>query len=266
MVDSMPCDAGRNVLKLAEISRQSGVHILCPTGIHLAKYYDEGHWGNRYSAEQLAKLFIADIEEGIDRYDYGGPIVERTPHRAGLVKIATGGTGITDRARRVFEAAAKAHRETGSPILTHCEQGEEALDQAKLLEELGVDLSKVVLSHTDRKPDPAYHREVLSTGVCLEYDSGFRWKGWAKGEGVPAEDNPTLDLLAELMDEFPGQLMLGMDAARPTYWKSYGGAPGLTFLLTTFTEAMRQRGIGVEQWQRIFVENPAKAYEFVPRA
>src|SRR6056297_3347120 len=44
MVDSMPCDAGRNALKLAEISRQSKVHILCPTGLHLAKYYDEGHW------------------------------------------------------------------------------------------------------------------------------------------------------------------------------------------------------------------------------
>lgn len=261
MVDSMPCDAGRNVVKLAEISRQSGVHILCPTGVHLAKYYDDGHWGNRYSAEQMAELFIADIEEGIDRYDYGGPIVERTPHKAGLVKIATGSSGITERARRVFEAAAMTHGETGAPILTHCEQGEGALEQAALLRELGVDLAKVVLSHTDRKSNPVYHREVLSTGVCLEYDSGFRWKGWASGE-VSSEQNPTLDLLADLLDEFPKQLMLGMDAARPSYWKSYGGAPGLTFLLTTFTEAMKQRGIGEDHWRRIFVENPARAYEF----
>ena len=262
MVDSMPCDAGRNVVKLAEISRQTGVHILCPTGVHLAKYYDDGHWGNRYSAEQMAELFIADVEEGIDRHDYGGPIVERTPHRAGLVKIATGGTGITDRARRVFEAAAITHCKTGSPILTHCEQGEEALEQATLLQELGVDLAKVVLSHTDRKPEPSYHREVLSTGVCLEYDSGFRWPGWAGGDVSANDENPTLDLLAELIDEFPKQLMLGMDAARPTYWKSYGGSPGLTFLLTTFTEAMKERGIGEDQWQRIFVENPANAYDF----
>ncbi len=253
MVDSMPCDAGRNVLKLAEISEKSGVHILCPTGVHLAIYYDPKHWGNRYSAEQMAKLFIADVEEGIDVHDYGGPIVERTTHRAGLVKIATGGKGITERAGRIFEAAAITHCTTGAPILTHCEQGEEAPAQAALLKEHGVDLSHVVLSHTDRKPDPVYHREVLSTGVCVEYDSCFRWK---------TDHNPSLDLLVELIDEFPNQIMLGMDAARPAYWKSYGGEPGLNFLLTTFTEMMKERGLGEDQWRRIFVDNPAKAYDF----
>lgn len=263
MVDSMPCDAGRNVLKLAEISQKTGVHILCPTGVHLAKYYDPKHWGNHYTAEQMAELFIADIEQGIDRFDYAGPIVERTKHRAGLVKIATGGSGITDRARRVFEAAAMTHCKTGAPILTHCEQGEEAPAQAALLKEHGVDLSHVVLSHTDRKPDPVYHREVLSTGVCVEYDSCFRWPGWSGGEVTGKEENPSLDLLVELIDEFPNQIMLGMDAARPAYWKSYGGEPGLNFLLTTFTEMMKARGLSEEQWQRIFVDNPARAYDFI---
>lgn len=262
MVDSMPCDAGRNVIKLAEISRRTGVHILCPTGVHLAKYYDPKHWGNHYTAEQMAGLFIADVEQGVDRFDYAGPIVERTEHRAGLIKIATGGSGITDRARRVFEAAAIAHCTTGAPILTHCEQGEEAPAQAALLREFGVDLSHVVLSHTDRKPDPVYHREVLSSGVCIEYDSCFRWKGWATGEVPTDAPNPSLDLLVELMDEFPNQIMLGMDAARPTYWRSYGGSPGLDFLLTTFSRAMQQRGLDDRHWQRMFVANPARAYDF----
>lgn len=39
MVDSMPCGGGRNVMKLAEVSRNTGVHIFCPTGLHLAKFY-----------------------------------------------------------------------------------------------------------------------------------------------------------------------------------------------------------------------------------
>lgn len=253
MVDSMPCDAGRNVLKLAEISRRSGVHILCPTGIHLAKYYDDGHWGNHYSVEQLSRLFVDDIVLGIDRHDYSGPVVERTEHRAGLIKIATGDQGITARAQRVFEAAAIAHCETGAPILTHCEQGEGALEQADLLKSHGVDLSKVVLSHTDRKPDAGYHREILATGVNLEYDSAFRWK---------TAENPTLELLVALLPEFPDQLMLGMDAARPTYWRSYGGEPGLNYLLESFTEAMAQRGIDERLWRRIFVTTPASAYDF----
>jgi len=85
MVDSMPCDAGRNVLKLAQISQQSKVHILCPTGLHLAKYYDDGHWSHHYSAEQMAELFIADITQGIDRYDYSGPCVDRSLAGHGLL-------------------------------------------------------------------------------------------------------------------------------------------------------------------------------------
>lgn len=253
MVDSMPCDAGRNVLKLAEISKRSGVHILCPTGLHLAKYYDPGHWGNHYRAVQIARLFIDDIELGVDRWDYSGPIVERTPHRAGLIKVATGGPKIDGRERKVLEAAAEAHVQTGAPILTHCEQGEGALEQARLLESLGVDLRKVVLSHTDRKPDLAYHREILSTGVCLEYDSAFRWKG---------EGNPTLDLLLALIAEFPDQLLLGMDAARPDYWKSYGGSPGMSYLLNEFSDRLKAGGLGAEQWRQLFVANPAAAYCF----
>lgn len=257
MVDSMPCDAGRNVLKLAEISRATQVHILCPTGIHLAKYYDDGHWSHRYSVEQLAGLFIADIEEGIDRHDYSGPCVERTTRRAGLIKIATGGEKITERGYRIFEAAAIAHRTTGAPILTHVEEGVGALQQVELLTSHAVDLSKVVLSHTDRKPDKAYHRDILQSGVCVEYDSAFRWK---------TDENPTLDLLVELIDEFPWQIMLGMDAARPSYWKSYGGSPGLSFLLNEFTQAMAARGLCKEHWNTIFISNPASAYNFNERS
>lgn len=253
MVDSMPCDSGRNVLKLVDISEATKVHILCPTGLHLGKYYDDGHWSHHYSVDRLAELFIADIEVGIDRFDYSGPCVDRTSHRAGLIKIASGGVDITDRNRRIFQAAAVAHTQTGAPILTHVEEGRGAMEQAALLSSHGVDLSKVVLSHTDRQPDIEYHREILQTGVRVEYDSGFRWK---------TTTNPTLDLLMELIGDFPNQIMLGMDAARPSYWKSYGGAPGLSFLLNEFSQMMQERGLNEKQWNNIFVTTPADTYTF----
>lgn len=256
MVDSMPCDSGRNVLKLAEISRQSNVHILCPTGVHCAKYYDEGHWSHHYSVAHLTELFTADIEQGIDRFDYSGPIIERTAHRAGLIKIATSEPELSTRAKRIFEAASITHCQTGAPILTHVEQGDGALQQAQFLADHGVNLSKVVLSHTDRKPDIHYHRDILQTGVRIEYDSAFRWQ---------SATNPTLDLVMELIGDFPDQIMLGMDAARPTYWKSYGGSPGLSFLLNEFSQQMRSRGLSEQQWQRIFVSTPADAYNINPK-
>lgn len=255
MIDSMPCDAGRNVEKLAALSRATGVHLVCPTGLHLAKYYEPGHWGDRYTEDDLAALFIADIRDGIDAHDYNGPIIRRTPHRAGLIKIATG-PAFTAREEKVFAAAAQAHRVTGCPILTHTEQGELAQEQIDYLARHGVALGHVCLSHTDRKPDVGYHRAILARGVRVEFDSAFRWK-------LPAgARNPTLDLLLALLPEFPDQIMLGMDAARPTYWRSHGGRPGLTFLLTEFSATLRTADVSDALLHRIFVSTPAATFSF----
>jgi predicted metal-dependent phosphotriesterase family hydrolase len=260
LVDSMPCGGGRNVVKLAEISRRTKANIVCPTGLHLMKYYAPGHWGGRLSAEELAELFIADIEQGIDAADYNGPEVWRTAHKAGVIKVATGQKVPSGHERKVIEAAAHAHRKTGAPILTHTEQGVGALEQVKLFQEFGVPLLHVVISHTDRAPDLGYHKEVLSTGVLLEYDSAFRWPA---GKG-----NPTIDLIVALVREgFGAQIVLGMDAARRKYWKGYDGAPGLAFLLREFVPRLKEAGLNRADSDRIFVTNPANCYAFTaPRA
>ena len=88
VVDAMPCDAGRNAGKLAELSRRTGVQIVAPTGLHHERFYDAAHWSHRLSVDELADLFVADIEEGIDELDYSGPLVRRTEHRAGVIKVA----------------------------------------------------------------------------------------------------------------------------------------------------------------------------------
>ncbi|HEY9349979.1 MAG TPA: hypothetical protein VIP75_04725, partial [Acidothermales bacterium] len=88
MVDAMPADAGRNVVKLADISRRTGVHVIVATGLHHARYYGSRHWSELLEPSALAELFIADIEFGVDAFDYNGPVVRRTPHRAGIVKAA----------------------------------------------------------------------------------------------------------------------------------------------------------------------------------
>jgi predicted metal-dependent phosphotriesterase family hydrolase len=255
LVDSMPCGGGRNPAKLAEICRITGVNIVCPTGLHLAKYYAPGHWGERLNAEELANLFIVDIEQGIDSADYNGPEISRTPHRAGVVKVATGQKSPSARERKAFEAAAIAHQQAGAPILTHTEQGAGALEQVRLFEEFGVPLRHVVISHTDRAPDRAYHQEILSTGVILEYDSAFRWG--------PEAGNPTLDLVVAMVAAgFGQQIVLGMDAARRKYWKAYGGTPGLAFLLRDFVPRLIEAGLTNADIKKIFVSNPAKCYAF----
>lgn len=255
-VDSMPCDCGRNVAKLVEISDQSGVHIIAPTGVHLAKYYDSGHWSHFYDVLQLTNLFFMDIHDGCDLHDYNGPITRRAENwRCGLIKVAAlDSEGWDARTKTIFQAAAIASRQTGAPILTHTENGKLALEQALFLQEHGADLGHVVLSHLDRNPDAAYHRQVLQTGVSIEYDSHFRWKG----DGP----NPTLELLRELLPEFPDQIVLGMDAARRTYWKSYGGRPGLSYLYGEFKNSMAEVGISQELVGKVFISTPARVYSF----
>jgi phosphotriesterase-related protein len=182
--------------------------------------------------------------------------VQRTQHRAGVIKVASG-REFDVRTTKMFRAAAMAHRTTGAPILTHTEEGTLALEQIALLRDAGADLEHVVLSHTDRKADIQYHRAILQSGVRVEYDSAFRWKG--------EQPNPTLELLRVLVEEFPSQIMLGMDAARRCYWKSYGGAPGLSYLLTNFRRQMHEAGISNSAIEGIFVHNPAQAYAFSKR-
>src|SRR5438477_12600862 len=55
MVDCMPCDAGRNVVKLAEISRASGVHLVAATGLHPTRLYPQGPWRLSSSLERPAQ-------------------------------------------------------------------------------------------------------------------------------------------------------------------------------------------------------------------
>ncbi|AUD00824.1 phosphotriesterase family protein [Spirosoma pollinicola] len=253
MVDTMPANCGRNVLKLADVSRRTGIQIIAPTGIHLEQYYPLSHWRYKYSEDQLTRLFMADVIEGIDAFDYNGPILARTPHKAGMVKLATGDDPITPHQELIFRAVVNTHLETGVPILTHTNSGLHALEQAERFAKLGANLRHVVISHMDRHPDLAYHRDLLQTGIRVEFDSAFRWK--------TGDDNQTFRLLEALLPDFPDQITAGMDAARNTYWQSYGGKPGLTYLMTTFLDELNKRGLG-DYWNRLMIDNPAALYSF----
>ena len=254
VVDAMPCDCGRNVVKLAELSRRTGIHVIAPTGLHHERYYGPAHWSVTEPVEAIAERFALDITDGIDANDYAGPEVSRTTCRAGVIKVAGSAGGPSTRDARVFEAAAAAHLGTGAPILTHCEGRTGALEQVALLEDLGVDPSHVALSHVDKVVDRGYLQALLDTGAFAEFDGSFRW-----GD----DDNGTLTLLGwAVEDGLIGGILLGMDAARQGYYGVYGGSPSLSWLLDGFTRAMEGAGLGADVRHRLFVENPARAFAF----
>jgi phosphotriesterase-related protein len=253
MVDATPCAMGRNVLELARISRDSGIHIVAATGLHLASSYVQRHWMTQYGEAELERLFVADLEEGIDEHDYVGPIVRRTPHRAGVVKIASGGRHLSPVETTVFGAAARASIRTGAPILTHTDGPESAGAQVEFLAGAGVHPGRIILSHLDRRPDVAAIAGLLAAGSYAELDQAAR------------NPDATLSVILGLMAAGLGdRILVGMDMGRRRYWQSYGGRPGLAFLLIDFTERLKASGVPEADVRRLFVDNPARAYAFVP--
>ncbi|MGL4630999.1 MAG: phosphotriesterase family protein [Leadbetterella sp.] len=252
MVDTMPANSGRNVVKLAEVSSQTGMQILCPTGIHLDKYYPGDHWQYKYTVDQITDLLVKDVEVGIDMYDYSGPIIDRTPHKAGLVKFASGDETFSQHQEKIFETVVNCHIESGCPILTHTNNGLQALEQAEFMLKRGAKEEHIVLSHVDRNHDHNYVEEVLKTGVSLEFDSAFRWKD---------KPNNTLAILKKFLPLYPTQFTLGMDAARYSYWKTYGGTPGLDYLITTFIPILIENDLGGFV-NTMFYTNPQRIFSF----
>ncbi|MCU0315003.1 MAG: hypothetical protein MUC92_00255 [Fimbriimonadaceae bacterium] len=255
-VDAMPGRSGRDTEKLKQLSKQSQVSIIASTGVHLEAYYQPDDPVLAWNRDDLARYFLGEIEVQTEE----SPAV-----RAGCIKLASSGSRLTDQERERFIAGAIAQAKTGCPILTHTEKGEAALEQVEILLAHGAVPEGIILSHLDRRPDPGYHREVLSTGVTLEYDSCFRWskdKSDPQSFGPEPGKNPTLDLLVELLPEYPVQFVIGMDAAKSSLWESYGGTPGHLFLITKFKELLHERGLLSDLIDGLFILNPARAYRF----
>jgi phosphotriesterase-related protein len=241
MVDAMPVGSGRDADKLARIAEATGMNIVATTGMHTIKYYGEVRWAHDEPVDLLAERFIADIEVGMDRWDYRGPEVDRTDHRAGLIKVATMTHQLTAHDVRVFEAAATAHDATGVPILTHTEGGLGGVAQLEALAGFGVDPARVALSHTDKVKDTAYHLDLLASGASVCFDQPLR-----DPDGTAA----LVDALAS--HGFIDRIVLGTDGARRSLWSTLGGEPGLAWLFSDFPAR-----IGVEP-SVLFVDNPAR--------
>jgi|AntAceMinimDraft_1070359.scaffolds.fasta_scaffold01006_3 phosphotriesterase-related protein len=264
MLDCMPVSAGRQIESLVEIAQSTDIHVVSVTGLHHDRYYGPKHWSNRVSSEQLTDLFVADVTQGIDRFDYTSPIVERTKHCAGVIKVATDGGELDERDQRNLTAVAQAHIITGAPILTHCEDGLGAIQQVNGLVDRGVEPESIVLSHVDKgrssqsQQDKDHLHAIARTGAYLEFDQALR-------QGMTGSTS-SVRLVKDLFDHgFGDQIVMGTDGARRSLWRSLGGEPGLDWLAAHGSTELLNAGLSIEQIDQIFVFNPMKFLAFVPR-
>jgi len=253
MVDAMPVAAGRDVTRLATVAASTGVDIVASTGLHHDRYYGPLHWTNRVGPDELAALFIADLTEGIDEFDYTSPVVRRTRYRAGVVKVATSGTIPDARDLRNLRAAAAASIATGAPVLTHCEDGLGGLAQLDVLASQGVPLGSVILSHVDKPEDNRYLRDLAQTGANLEFDQALR----QAAQGTAQATVRAICMLAGA--GFADRIVVGTDGARRSLWASLGGSPGLAWLARELPGLLRQGGLSPSVVDAVMRDNAARA-------
>jgi phosphotriesterase-related protein len=253
LVDAQPPGCGRNAAVLVWLAEQSSLHIIASTGFHKLSYYPADHWIHSAGEETLTGLFTGELTRGM-YLDGDGTFPENQGSAgAGQIKTALDTEGLSPRYRTLFGAAARASLETGRPLMVHVERGSDPLEPADFLEKTGVPPNRVVYCHLDRAvPDPAIHREICRRGSWLEYDT--------IGRPRYHDDEKELSLIAGLLEAGYGdRLLMSLDTTRARLG-SYGGVPGLTYIIEKFIPLMRDRGIDPAQIEGFFVKNPAKAF------
>ncbi len=255
LVEMSCIGVGRSPRKMLEIARRTSLNVIASTGLQHEGDYQDSHWRYFYTAEQIAKIFIEEIELGLDGFNYTGPLIDRLPAKAGVIKFGTHYQVITANQRKVIEAAALAHLQTGAPIATHTENGTMGFEQVELLISHGVKPEHVVVGHMDRNPDFYVHRQVAETGAYLCYDTPGRVKYFP--------ETTFINLLRQMAEAgYSAQILWGGDVARRSYFVSYGGGPGLAYVPGKFLPRLRAEGFDEALIRQIFVENPARAFSF----
>ncbi|MDR2159494.1 MAG: hypothetical protein LBP23_05445 [Treponema sp.] len=257
LVDAQPPGCGRDAAALKRLSEQSAVRIIASTGFHRMIYYPEGHWIYGAGAGALTRFFLEELSEGM----YGGEITTlpdaasgtRTSCRAGQIKAALDAGPFSPQYEKCFTAAAEAAKESGAPLMVHIEKDSDPLALADFLIKRGLAPEGLIFCHLDRAlADMAVHRELCRRGIYLEYDT----IGRPKYHDDEHEAGIILDIL---QDGCAGRLLMSLDTTRARL-SSYGGRPGLDYILTRFIPLLRRRGVTEAQIRAFFRENPARVF------
>jgi phosphotriesterase-related protein len=244
-VDPCPMDLGRDVEFMAEVSRRSGVRVICATGLYTHTLGANVYYRIR-RLEELVEIYVHDLTVGIGE----------TGIKAGLIKCATGDGKITRYEERCLRAAAKTHLKTGAPITTHTENGTMGPQQLDIFAEEGVDLSHVIIGHSCGNSDLKYHLGMLDRGCTLGFDRF--------GIEVLLPDRVRLAAMIGLLGVgFEKQLVPSCDSAACVTGRQPRGPSPLkhpSHLWHKIFPALREAGVGEDKLRTILVDNPRRFF------
>jgi phosphotriesterase-related protein len=247
MVDLTPVNLGRDIHVIREVAARAGVNVVAATGL----YWTEEPWLEMWTADALVDWLIRDITDGI----------QGTDSKAGIIKCATDHPGLSPLNEKLLQVAARLHRKTGVPISTHtsCEH-RTGLDQVRVFQREGVDLSRVVIGHCGDTDDLAYLEEILASGCTIGMDR------FGLNHLLPMEKR--VSTVVELCQRgHAGRMVLSHDACCHIDFFP-GGRAGALMPQWNFRHipddvipALRKEGLDDETIRTLTVDTPRRVFE-----
>jgi phosphotriesterase-related protein len=247
LVDPTAPGLGRNIHRIQRVNAEVDLNIVVATGVY-AFLQLPNFFGYR-STEAIAKVFVREIEVGIDD----------TGVKAAFLKCCLEAHGLIGDVPRIFEATAAAAVETGVPVMVHtnaaAKTGLIALDT---LTKAGVDPRRIVIAHAGDSNDLTYLRELGDSGAALGFDRF----------NIP-HFNPDADrvktLAALVAEGYTSQIHLGHDAA--CFYDFMVGDPNFADERPTYLHISQHivpqllaAGITQAQVDEMFVANAARFF------
>lgn len=241
LFECTPAYLARDPVLLRRLSESSGIRMVTNTGLYGAandKFLPD--YAFTETAGELATRWITEARDGIDG----------TGIRPGFIKTAVDREPtLTSIDRKLMEAAALTHRETGLTIAVHTGPGP-GLEILRVLGGHGVRPDAFVWVHAQSAPDEAI-LEAARCGAWISLD-GIGPNSLERHAAALAllKENGLLD--RALLSHDAGWF----DPAQP------GGGPfrGYELLFTEFIPLLRERGFTSEEITRVLTENVAAAF------
>ncbi len=159
VADVTTVDFGRDPVFMAELSRRTGVHIVCGCGSYIGCAVD-----GAIKAQSVGEMYgniMHELTEGIDG----------TGIKAGVIGEIGSSMQTEECEYKFLEAAARAQADTGFGMHIHAclwnREGLKALDYAT---RCGADPTKICVDHADVRLDEEYILGIVERGAYVEFD------------------------------------------------------------------------------------------------
>lgn len=242
LIECTPAYLGRDPALLLLLTQNTGLHIVTNTGFYGARnnlYIPARVYG--MTARELADEWIAEFNDGIGE----------TGIRPGFIKISVDANDeLSATHKKLIEAAALTHQETGLVIMSHTGPDEPAFDQLAVLEKMNVPASAFIWTHAQN-------------GTLEGWKKAAEMGAWVSLDNVNINniEQYVRNLRAMKSAGLLDRVLISHDSGWYSVGEENGGDyNGYTVIFRGLIPALRKSGFTDKDIRQLLEKNPAHAF------